>query len=260
MGLLSLFGKGPLSESKIAKISKLAANPYAQPDVRMREMQRLFADGTPAALRGVLKRFSINATGHIADEDEKKWLENRLVDEGEDALEPLAEYIASAEQLSYALRAYRRIAGDERAASFFLDVLERYGPEDYRSGEAKAQLIWEVAQDIADPRVLGRLAPFVLDHSDEVRWAVIDLVERAAVEGTLTPEVQAAVTQRLGAIVLADDNRPRIERRAAELVCDREWQIPGEGEALPPPLDEEFFVDKKRFIRRRAKKKQPEAK
>ena len=258
MGLMSLFGKGPMSQAKIDKIAKLAANSFAQPDVRMREMQRLFGDGSPAALRGVLKRFSVNASGHIADEDEKKWLEDRLVEEGEAALEPLGEYIATQEQLSYALRAYRRIASNEATVAFFFEVLNRYGPEDYRSNEAKLQIIWELATDLANPRVLPGLIPFVLDHSDDVRWAVLDLIERAANEGLLTAATQTEVTARLGDIILTDDNRPRIERRAAELLCERQWQVGGTATELPPLLTEDFFLDKKRFMRRRTRRKQTE--
>lgn len=255
MGLMSLFGKGPLSAGKIDKIAKLAANPFAQPDVRMREMQRLLSDGSPTALRGVLKRFAANASGHIADEDEKKWLEDQLVDQGDEALAPLADYIGSEEQLSYALRAYRRIAGDPATVAFLLGVLNKYGPEEYRSSDAKVQIIAELGHLVADPRVLPGLMPFLHDHSDEVRWAVLDLVEAAAREEQLAPDLQAITARELGATILADGNRPRIERRAAEILCDREWPVGGEGENLPTLLEEEFFIDKKRFVRRRVKKK-----
>ncbi len=258
MGLMSLFGKGPLSEGKIAKIAKLASNPFAQPDVRMKEMQRLLDDGSPAALRGVLKRFAANASGHIADEDEKKWLEDEVVEVGEPALEPLREYISTQEQLSYALRAYRRIAGTDATIAFFISALQHYGPDDYRSSDAKVQLILELAQDLADPRVLPALLPFLHDHSDEVRWAVMDLLERAHGERLLKPEVQAEAARQLGTIALTDDNRPRVERRAAEILCEHEWQVGPGGDSLAPLLVEDFFLDKKRFVRRRVKKKQPE--
>ncbi len=254
MGLLDLFGKGPLSEGRVAKIAKLASNPFAQPDVRMREMSRLLNDGGPAALRGVLKRFAANANGHIADEDEKKWLEDSIVEHGDDALEPLADYIRTEEQLSYALRAYRRIAGNEGTITFFLSVLDHYGPDDYRSSDAKVQIIRELEQDLAEPRVLPALMPFLHDHSDDVRWAIMDLVERAAKEGILTPALQSAAAQEIGKIAITDDNRPRIERRAAELLCEREWLVGGTAEELPPLLQDEFFLDKKRYIRRRARK------
>jgi hypothetical protein len=254
MGLMNLFGKGPLSEGRIEKIAKLAANPFAQPDVRMREMSRLLNDGSHAALRGVLKRFAANANGHIADEDEKKWLEDSIVEHGDEALPPLGDFIRTEEQLSYALRAYRRIAGDEATVGFFLSVLDHYGPDDYRSSDAKVQIIRELEQDLAEPRVLPGLAPFLHDHSDDVRWAVMDLVERAVKEGLLKPELEGPVAEAIGQIAVTDDNRPRIERRAAELACEREWIVGGTSEELPPLLQDEFFLDKKRYVRRRSRK------
>ncbi len=254
MGLMSLFGAGPLSPGKIDKVAKLAANPFAQPDVRMREMMRLFKDGSPAALRGVLKRFASNAQGHIADEDEKKWLEDKLVDVGEAALEPLADYVKTEDKLSYALRTYERIAGTERAVTFFLAVMAEKGPDDYRSAEAKLQIVYQLGDSLDDPRVLPALVPFILDHSDDVRWAVMDFLTRAAEKGALPDAVRDGAAEKLGEIVLQDNAGPRIQRRAAELLADREWSIPGEAEALSPLLDDTFFLDKKRFVRRRVKK------
>lgn len=259
MGITDLFKKGPLDEAKIDKIAKLAANPYAQPDVRMKEMNKLLNEGTPAALRGVLKRFAANAEGHIADEDEKKWLEDQLVEIGTDALEPLADYVRTEDKLTYALRAYSRIAGDANAVGFFVDALNHYGPDDYRSADAKVQILRQLADKISDERVLPALMPFLADHSDEVRWAVLDILTKAADEKLLTSELQAAAAEHLGRQVVIDDNRPRLQRRAAEILCEREWAIKGDVEMVIPILEEDFFIDKKRFVRRRLKKR-PEAK
>ncbi len=254
MGLLGLFGKGPLSERKIDKMAKLAANPFAQPDVRMRELNRLMNDGSPAAIRGALKRFAANAQGHIADEDEKKWLEDALVDEGEAALAPLRSYIKEEKQLTYALRAYRRIAGDAEAVRYFLEVLAFFGPDDYRSSEAKLQLVLQLADGLEeDPRVLPALVPFLLDHSDDVRWAVLDLIEKRADSGKLPPELVSAASSELGKLVADDDVGPRIARRAAEVLCAREWPAGTEAEDVATGLQETFFLDKKKFVRRRAK-------
>jgi HEAT repeat protein len=257
MGLMSLFGRGPLSEKRIAKISKLACNPYAQPDVRMREMHRLIQDGSPAALRGLIKRFSTNASGHIADEDEKKFLEDALVDIGEEALGPLLEYIKSDKQLTYAMRAYKRIAGSARAVEAFALVLQYHGPEDHRALEAKLQLVLQLAEDLSDARVLPALVPFLLDHSDDVRWAVLELLEKAADGRLITPEVQTEIGRVLGEIVTGTEASTRILRRTAELLSTREWPVGGEREALPSVIDDEYFLDKKRFVRRRVKKAGP---
>ncbi|OGR10572.1 MAG: hypothetical protein A2341_09815 [Deltaproteobacteria bacterium RIFOXYB12_FULL_58_9] len=255
MGFLGLFSKGPLTQQKIDKIAKLASNPFAQPDVRMREMQRLLADGSPEALRGVLKRFACNASGGIADEDEKKWLEDALVSIGDDALEPLRGFIGTEKQLTYALQGYRRITGDREAIRFFLEALLNYGPDDHRSIEAKLQLIWQLSERLDDERVIPDLADFLLDHSDDVRWAVMDLVERAADNGSLTDDDVERVCARLGELVTEEDVSLRIQQRAAELLATREWTIQGDAESLAPLLEETFFLDKKRYVRRRAKKR-----
>ena len=253
MGLLDIFGKGPLSEKKIDKIAKLAANPFAQPDVRMKELQRLLNEGTPAAIRGALKRFAANASGGIADEEEKAWLEDSVVDIGGPAVEPLRAFIQTETQLTYALRAYRRITGDAEAVRLFIETLRAYGPDDYRSGDAKVQLVLQLAEDLKDPRVLAALSDFLLDHSDEVRWAVMDLVDKAADVGLLGDDVFRSVAAKLGVMVLEDDVGPRIQQRAAEILANREWQIDGDKTELAVFLDDIFFLDKKRFVRRRAK-------
>lgn len=252
MGLLQLFGKGPLSERQIGKIAKLAANPFAQPDVRMREMEKLLKDGSPEAMRGVLKRFASNASGPIADEDEKKFLENALVDKGDVAREPLREYIRGEKQLTYALRALRRIAGEGEAVAFFIDVLNDYGPDDHRGIEAKLQLVWQLSENLDDPRVMAALIPYLHDHSDDVRWVVLELLEKAADRKLLTDTALAQVAEALAAVV-TDDASPRILQRTAELLSAREWQLPEAAEALNTLLDDEFFLDKKKFVRRRAK-------
>ncbi|MEE8408674.1 MAG: hypothetical protein V3T05_03630 [Myxococcota bacterium] len=250
-----LFGKGPLTDKKIAKISKLASNPFAQTDVRMREMQRLLDDGSTASLKGVLKRFAANASGSIADEDEKKWLEDMLVDRGEVAIEPLRRYIGSENKLTYALRAFSRLAGDQEAVRYFLQVLADYGPEDYRSSEAKLQIVWALSEHMNDERVMPGLIEFVVDHSDDVRWAIMDLVEKVADDGQLTDGVRDRACAMLVRLIQEEETGPRIQQRAAELLAKRNWQVPGDSNALAPSLDETYFIDKKRYLRRRARKK-----
>ena len=254
MGFLGLFGGGSMSDRRIDKSAKLAANPFAQPDVRMREMQRLLADGSPSALRGVLKRFTANASGHIADEDEKKWLENALVDVGEDALEPLRAFIKSEERLTYALHAYERIAGAAEAVRFYVEVMNAYGPDDHRSSDAKLQLVHALAEHMDDARVLECLAPFVLDHADEVRTAVLDLIDTAADKGLMTDALLATLAEPFGTLVCDGAVGPRVQRRAAELLEKRGWTAGGTAEELAPLVNDVYFLDKKRFVRKRVKK------
>ncbi len=254
MGLLEFFGKGPLSEKKIAKIAKLACNPYAQSDVRIREMQRLLEDGSDVAIRAVLKRFAATASGNIADEDEKHWLEDAIVDMGGATVEPLRSFIRNDKQLTYALRAFKSIVGAVEAATFFIEVLHAHGPEAYRAQDAKLQLVWQLAEDLHNPEVLTALTPFLEDHSDDVRWAVIDLIERCADEGLVTDASLRDAAAGLGRLVVSDESSTRIMQRAAEVLCRREWQISSEAAELATALDGQYFLDKKRFVRKRVKK------
>ena len=255
MVLKSLFGGGPLSEKKIEKITKMVCNPYCQPDVRKREMCRLLDDEQPAALRAVLKRFNFNSNGGIADEDEKKWLENQMVDMGKLAIEPLEDNIRTGKQLTYALRAYHRLQGQEKSADFFMKVLLEYGPDAYRAIEAKLQIVWQLAEYLDDERVIAALEPFVEDHSDDIRWAVLDLLEKVADAGNLKPEVQAGFAGKMGLLLVDDSAGPRIQRRVAEVLADREWQVTDSTTQVASVLESEFFVDKKFYVRRRSKPK-----
>lgn len=253
MVLKHLFGGGPLTEKKIEKITKLVCNPFCQPDVRKREMSRLLDDEQPAALRAVLKRFGVNSNGAIADEDEKKWLENQMVDMGRLAIEPLEEYIRSGKQITYALRAYHRLQGSEVSAGFFLEALQAHGPDSYRSLEAKLQIVWQLGEYLEDERVMAGLVPFVLDHADDIRWAVMDLLEKVAESGSLQASVQELYAQQLGTLLVDDSIGPRIQRRAADLLASREWQVGESVGEVVSVLADEFFVDKKRYVRRRSK-------
>lgn len=255
MVLKNLFGGGPLSEKKIEKITKLVCNPYCQPDVRKREMCRLLDDERPGALQAVLKRFSFNSNGGIADEDEKKWLENQMVDMGKLAIEPLEIYIRNGKQLTYALRAYHRLQGPEKSADFFLGVLGGHGPDAYRAIEAKLQIVWQLAEYLENESVIAGLEPFVQDHSDDIRWAVMDLLEKVADAGTLKTEVQRGYAVKMGTLLADDSAGPRIQRRAAELLADREWKVDATGNEVASVLSEEFFIDKKFYVRRRGKPK-----
>ena len=255
MVLKNLFGGGPLSEKKIEKITKLVCNPYCQPDVRKREMCRLLDDEQPAALRAVLKRFNFNSNGGIADEEEKKWLENQMVDMGKLAIEPLEDYIRTGKQLTYALRAYHRLQGAEQSAAFFIKVMQEYGPDAYRAIEAKLQIVWQLAEYLEDERVIEGLVPFVEDHSDDIRWAVFDLLEKVADSGKLKPEVQKGFSGKMGALLTDDSAGPRIQRRVAELLADREWQVDDSSTDVASVLASEFFIDKKLYVRRRGKPK-----
>lgn len=253
MGLRQFLGLGgPLSARRIEKSAKLAANPFAQPDVRSREMQRLLKDESPQALRGVLKRFSANAQGHIADEEEKRWLSDALAEVGEHAQAPLEDYIRTEDKLTYALGTYRRIVGAEGAVRFFCLVLREIGPADYRRIEAKLQLVLELSEQDATEEVARTLTEHLHDHSDDVRWSVLEWAEALGKRDDLSEAVRGQLARHLGQLVCEPQVSMRIAQRAAQMLSNLAWQLPAEVGTLNPALENSFFLDKKHHVRPRA--------
>lgn len=253
MGLMDFLGYGPMSEKRINKSAKLATNKFAQPDVRVRELERLMEDGSPEAILGALKRFSVNSNGAIADEEEKKWLEDEIVGKcGDSALASLEKYIGSEKQLTYALRAYRRLSGDTESVKLFTRVLKGHGPDAYRQGEAKLQLVLQLSEHVENSLVLSTLVPFLLDHSDDVRWAVMDTLETGIGKGAVSEEVKGLYLGQFKELLFESGTGPRIVRRAAEFLSGHQWALGETVEEIPPLLDEDYFLDKKGFIRKRA--------
>jgi hypothetical protein len=251
VGLLDIFGKGkPLTEAQIAKLVKQLKNQYAQPDVRREAMQKLYEQDTPAAVAGLLQRFTVNTSGNIADEEEKLWVEDALVDFDETAIQPIKDFIRREENITYPIRALLRIIPEEQVLTFLVEVLEHYGPDDYRSYEIKLQVLYVLAEK-ERIELYSRLMPFLHDHADDVRLAVMDMLYKAGVAGKISAEVRDQALAAMADLVLSEGAGPRIQRRACEIIAELEWRVPGEQPELAPLLSETYYLDKKRYIRKR---------
>ncbi len=248
MAIFNFFKSKTLSESKIAKLVKTATDPYVASEDRDDALERLAESGSDAAIRGMLQRFTMNATGHIADETEKKWVEDRLVSIGESALPELRRYIDAGRRLTYALRAFQRIAGRDRTVAMCLEVLERLGPEDHRNSDGKAQLVQHIAEEITEDS-LNRLLPFLADHSDDIRWLVLSVLEACKPE-TVTPAQRISIAEALAQALSDSQTGPRIHLRTAEVAAHGEWQMPGTLQALSADVEGAFYLDKKHYVRR----------
>jgi hypothetical protein len=251
MGILSFLGLGgPMTERQIEKASKLAANAFAQPDVRMRELQRLLKDKTPQSITGALRRLTANAQGHIADEEEKQYLIGALVELGEAARGPLEAYLRAGHRLTYALGAYRQIVPHDRAVAFFVEALTSIPPDDYRKSEAKQQLIAALQEDAARPNVLVAVAPYLSDHADDVIVAALGLIQRAHAAAPKTAEAQG-IKDGLGALVTDPQVSARVAKEAAEVAAALGARLSTDGAAVAPALQGRYALDAQGVLRER---------
>ncbi|MEO1233389.1 MAG: hypothetical protein AAFZ18_31290, partial [Myxococcota bacterium] len=138
MGLLDFLKP----KSALEKAAKQVREEYAQPDYRRGAMEKLLDMGTPEAYDALLKRFTVNANGQIADEQEKKDLVDELVRAGDKAAERIEHFIRTEKKaLTFPLQALMRIRAPKEARISLLEALEQHDPSDHRTTQAKVALI-----------------------------------------------------------------------------------------------------------------------
>ena len=112
------------------------------------------------------------------------------------------------------------------------------------------QLVWQLSEDLDDQQVLPQLLPFLHDHSDDVRWAVLELLEQAGkLLPSVDPRVQAALPE-MASLLVEGGASARIVRRCAEVLVNLGWALPPPLPTLPASLGVGFHLDKKGILRR----------
>lgn len=208
--VLGLFGGNKPTQKNIEKqVTKLKER-FAQNDFRQMAMDKLLEWGTPEAYDGLLKRFTIVAQSPHWDEVEKKWLVQRLIQNGEPAKDALVRFIRTENQVTFACRALAQMSSSEELVQHVTDALGERSPEELRSEQGKKELI-HVLEENPDPRVGAAVLPFLNDHSDDVQCAAIDAVKNLKVNdgyGTLvdllTDEMSSARVQRYAAAAVVE--------------------------------------------------------
>lgn len=229
--------------SALEKAAKQVREEYAQPDYRRGAMDKLLEIGTPEAYDALLKRFTVNANGQIADEQEKKDLVEELVRVGEPARDPIERYLRSeTKALTFPIRALLRIAPRDEAAAFLLETLTRYEPLDHRTTLAKVALI-DALGGLVGQEEAARLLSYLDDHHDDVQASVLEVIEHIRPDGA--PEALVRVCS-------SDVHSPRIKRHAAKVLASLGASVRGDYEGFDPELKETWILGKKGQLVQRA--------
>ncbi len=180
MGFFSdMFAKD--SPKKIAKLEKRILDQHQQTQVRQESLDELVSIGTPEAIGTLVKRLGTNFRDSIKNEQEKRWVHQTLVQHfGPEAIEPLIGFIRSGQTISAAIRTLGELINQEMQVGLLVEVLESYDAKDHRAIEARMQIV-DALTDIEDERIVPAVTPYALDHDDDVRIKVMDLLgERVA--------------------------------------------------------------------------------
>ena len=203
-------------KSPLEKAKKQVREAYAQPEYRREAMDKLLEIGSPEAITALLGRFTVNASGQIADEDEKRDLVEMLVDAKGKTLDPLKTFIRTQKKyLAFPIRAYVRMVDRTEARAFLAETLAQYEPLDHRSTQAKTILLASLA-DLGGEGTAHAIAPYLTDHNDDVQYVAVESLERLE-----NREIAGNLTD----ICTSDEYSARVKRRAADALCKLGWSV-----------------------------------
>jgi HEAT repeat protein len=228
------------SEREIARLARLCGDKLAQNYDRQEAIDTLAKIGTAASSRALLKRFDWSMDPSITDQDEKEAALRGIVAAGEASLEPIRDYCARAESITWALKALRQISPAESLADELLSVLDRFDTEYMRNAQPKIQIIAALA-DHKSSEVREAVEPFLEDANETVRFQAVT---------TLFALGDAACFPLL-VNALIEDESLRVKNRIAAGLVDKNHAVDeAHLEALAEGLPSEFKLVG-RFIQRR---------
>lgn len=230
-------------KSALEKAARQVREEYAQPDYRRGAMEKLFSIGTPEAYDALLRRFTVNANGQIADEQEKKDLVDELVRVGDKAVGSIEKFIKTeTKALTFPIRALVRIQSNDDAKDILLEALRQYEPLDHRTTLAKVAMV-DALGELLSSSEAEALLPYLDDHHDDVQASVIEVVEHLKPEGA---------GDELAKICGSEIHSGRIKRHAANSLVKIGVSIRTHYEGFDPEIKDAFLVGKKGQLVRRA--------
>ncbi|PRP97890.1 hypothetical protein ENSA5_31230 [Enhygromyxa salina] len=258
-----LFGSGR-GKTRVEKLTKRITNQYNQSVDRYGAMEDLLklgaqswekaeklAEGSPErealerqsedAYVALLKRFEMNASKSIDDEEEKGWLYNRLSAIGKPLLGPIKRFCKDADGIAWALRIVEDVA-NEREEWEILDALLEFHPPVYeRDPSAKLQMLTHI-KEIEDERVREILSSYLDDPDENVRFFCVDALITNAEE-----QAKGALIKHLDA---AGEDSVRLCSRILDGFADLGWDLSEHAAVIRKHLDDDHAFDGKMLTRR----------
>jgi HEAT repeat protein len=233
-------GQAP-SPKQIEKTVKRLTEPQGEDAPRIEAAEKLSDWGTPEALFGLLKRFTISSKVLEHDIEQKRMVVRMLVDKGRDAVDPILRFVGTYHQVEWPIQALSEILPREELVPKLVGALEKVAAASaFTPPEHKSDLIRAMRGHVT-PEIAVVLRQFLDDDDDDVRIAAIEAIA----------EVGEEVREPLLEAFLATDDRPRIRIKIAEIFSDREWPVKGYRPKVEQALPEGFHITAKGLIRRR---------
>jgi HEAT repeat protein len=240
--MFDFFRRGSTPSLKqIEKLVKRLTEPGGENGPRIEAAERLAEWGTPDALFGLLKRFTISSNVMTQDVEEKRMVVRMLVEKDREAVEPILRFLRTHHNVEWPVQALSEILPREELVPKLVEILEKVAAASaFTPPEHKADLIGAMRGHVT-PEIASVLRQFLSDDDDDVRIAAIEALS----------EVGEAVREPLLEAFLEAYDRPRIRIKIAEVFAEREWPVKGFRPKIEETLPEGFHLTAKGLVRRK---------
>jgi hypothetical protein len=226
MGLFDLFTKrgGGDADAKaskgaspreLARLTRVVSNKLSQNYDRQDAIEALSQMANADGARALLKRFDFTMEPSIVDQDEKEAAARGIAAAGKAAIQPIRDYCARAESLTWPLKVLRQVVPSEELVPEFLALLDQFDTEYMRNPEPKIQLV-SLLEEYPCAEVREAVTPFLGDVNESVRFHAAGTLFKMADESTLAPLVDT----------LAEEESLRVKNRIARGLQQGAWQLP----------------------------------
>ena len=247
MGLKDLFSSSGRSKNRLDRHMRAVVNQYGQSAERYHAMQELLEIGTLPAIVGLMRRFTMNSSKSIEDEEEKNWLSKRLTDLDKALMLSAArEFCVNNDNIAWVLRIVEDRANEREEWELFDALLEKHPPVYERDPSKKLQLLTHIAE-IDNPRVGSILIKYLADPDETVRFQVVDSLLDIADEQKPDPVLQDVLTARLANP--AEDSL-RLRTKILTGLARLKWDLSGFRDRIQPNLGNEHTFDGTRIKER----------
>lgn len=217
MGFADFFSRDSRGERSLKKNLQKALDKHAQSPDRFRALEALRDDGSPEAILGLLRRFSLFYDKSIEDEQEKEWVYQILVEMGDKVLPSLRRYLRDSETLAWGLRVLEAVVQGDRFREMLRELCEQNDNAYTRDPTKKIQLLHFLG-DHRDPELARMLLPYLEDMVEDVRFHAVEaLLHQRNDEVTRLP--------LLGHLLAATEDSRRIKIRIVDGFAENEFSV-----------------------------------
>ena len=235
MALKDFFTAEGREAGRIRRATKTLLERYAQHDARMEAVDKLRGIGTDEALYGLSRRFSATSENLGTDQDEKKYVRDLLVAEGEKSIAPLKRYIKGHDKVTWAIDALGELLPGDRLIPFLQELLQGGDPVLIR-GDKAVQILSAMA-DSHDPAVVPAIVDCLESDDDTVRFAAVECLETFGDESARVPFLERLVND--------DEDSQRVRARIAQALMKLGWDVKGFRKKVEERLPEPYRLNAK---------------